>query len=220
MTQAVIPLSIKAQGRPYLAWRSILKIKVGFTPVHMVLIHPRRALLFWDVSDVRFKGRILRALDGSGFFRFPAEEGVIAGHHLLRAYKGSFFKLLRQAVLAMCPSETVRWILDQAEVSWRKSKDKVRRLIWLRNIASDRQDLADGFVVAAGVLPSLDPNSPGPPKGGTMQPVKPKVSCQLWVREYIYLLREQEKEKRRSKEEEKKEEKNEEEVMEESENGA
>ena len=75
MTQAVIPLSIKAQGRPYLAWRSILKIKVGFTPVHMVLIHPRRALLFWDVSDVRFKGRILRALDGSGFFRFPAERG-------------------------------------------------------------------------------------------------------------------------------------------------
>ena len=195
VTQAVAPLSIKAQGRPYLAWRSILKIKTGMVPLHILLINPRRALLFWDVSDTAHKGTILRALDGSGFFKFPAEEGVIANHHLLRAYTSGYFKLLRQAALSLCPPDTVRWILDEAEAAWRKSKDKVRRLIWLRNIAADRLDLAEGFVVAAGVLPSLDPAWTEPPGSGPSNPT-PRVSCQLWVREYIYLLREQEKARR------------------------
>ena len=187
-------------------------MKIGFTPLHIILIHPRRALLFWDVSNTTRKGVILRALDGAGFFRFPAEEGVIAGHHFLRAYKGSYFKLLRQAVLALCPPETVQWILDQAAEAWRKSKDKVRRLIWLRNIASDRLALSEGFVVAAGVLPSLDPNWREPPHEGpsVMRPLPvltPKVSCQLWVREFIYLLREQEKAKRVAKDKREREEK-------------
>jgi hypothetical protein len=171
-------------------------------------------MLFWDVSLNKRKMDILRALEGAGFFRFPAEEGMIAGHHLLRAYKGSYFKLLRQAVLALCPPETVQWILDQAERSWRSSKDKVRRLIWLRHIASDRQALSEGFVVAAGILPSLDPNWKEPPRVGYMQAhdVTPCVTCQLWIREYIFLLRERkeaaldamiarDEEERRSKEE-------------------
>ena len=153
-------------------------------------------MLFWDVSVTKRKCVILRALEEAGFFRFPAEEGVIAGHHLLRAYKGSYFKLLRQAVLATCPPETVQWLLGQAEDSWRKSKDKVRRLIWLRNIATDRQALAEGFVVAAGVLPNLDPNWREPPRvgPGIIRPQPdpiPCVSCQLWVRDYIFLVREQ-----------------------------
>lgn len=190
MTQAIIPLSIKAQSRPYLAWRTILKTVTGLTPLNVTLIHPRRALLYWDVTDTTRKGKILRALDSAGFFRFPGEEGAVSDHHILRAYKNGYFKLLRQAALSGRTPQSIEWILSKAEEYWRQSTDKVRRHIWLRRIAWDRKALAEGTVVAAGVEPNLDPN--GKP-AGYMRPqdMTPRVSCQKWVCDFVYLLRDQ-----------------------------
>ena len=46
VTHAVIPLSIKAQTRPYLAWRTLLVSLTGQRPLNIVLIHPRRAIIY------------------------------------------------------------------------------------------------------------------------------------------------------------------------------
>ena len=189
VTHAVVPLSVKAQTRPYLAWRSLLVALTGQKPLNIVLIHPRRAIIYWDVSDVEKKTRILGALETQGFFRFPAEEGVVADHHYLRAYKSGYFKLLRQAVLVGRTPYTITWILDKAEEFWKASQDKVRRHIWLRRIAWDRQALANGVVVAAGDRPSLNPDS-NTTGTGTDDDRTPCVTCQKWICDYIYLTRE------------------------------
>ena len=190
VTHAVIPLSIKAQSRPFLAWRHLLKRATGFTPLNIVLIHPRKAIIYWDATSSHVKTKILDILDNLGYFRFPAEEGAISDHHFLRAYKSGYFKLLRQAALVGLSPQSKQWVLDKAQGFWQKSEDKVRRHIWLRRIAWDKKELADGVEVAAGVLPNLDPNYK---KRGVITPLDmtPRVSCLKWIGEYIYLRREQ-----------------------------
>ena len=140
VTHLAMPLSIKAQYRPYLAWRTALKAITGNSPLNVVLVHPRRAIVFWDVSDVNRKIPILRTLDGRGFLRLPADVGTVANNHHLRGYLGGYFKLLRQAALKGLPADTITWVFDKAEEHWRKSKDKVtsRKYWWLKRIVWDR----------------------------------------------------------------------------------
>ena len=189
VTHAKLPLSIKAQSRPYLAWRTVLKRVTGLTPLNITLVHPRRGIIYWDVTDTPKKGKILAALDDAGFFLFPAEEGVVSDHHFLRAYKTGYFKLLRQSALAGLTAPSAKWVLDKAEEQWKKAPDRVLKHIWLRRIAWDKRALEDGVVVAAGVMPSLDPNWR---PGGYMSPLDttPRVTCLKWMCDYIYLHRE------------------------------
>ena len=178
-----------------------MKALTGQTPLNIVLIHPRRAIIYWDVTDPDKKIRILRALEAPGFFRFPAEEGSVADHNILRAYKAGYFKLLRQAVLLGRSAHSVEWILNEAEAFWRKSADKVRRHIWLRRIALDRKALAEGVEVAAGVMPRLDPNLTATDRTTPLDET-PRVSSQKWICDLIYLLRDQKETQRRKEAEE------------------
>ena len=148
-----------------------------------------RSYIDWDVTNYEKKIEILTKLESEEFFRFPAEGGGVSGHHYLRAYKSGYFKLLRQAVLVGRTPRTATWILDKAEEYWKASQDKVRRHIWLRRIAWDRKALADGVTVAAGDLPSLDPNSKAVGTSVVRDTI-PRVSCQKWICDYIYLVRE------------------------------
>ena len=189
VTHLTIPLSTKAQYRPYLAWRTTLKTVTGLNPLNIVLVHPRRAIVFWDVSDVSRKVPILRALDGRGFLKLPADGGPVGDHLYLRAYLGGYFKLLRQAALKGLPVSTITWVFDKAQEHWRKSRDKVRKYIWLKRIAWDREAFARGEKVEEGMEPSLDPARPDMHPGAVARP--PCVTSDGWMAEAIYLIREQ-----------------------------
>ena len=167
----------------------MLKRATGFTPLNIVLIHPRKAILYWDATSSQAKTKILETLENLGFFRFPAEEGAVSDHNFLRAYKSGYFKLLRQAALIGLSSQSKQYVLDKAQEYWQKSNDKVRRHIWLRRIACDKKEMVDGVEVVAGVLPNLDPNYK---KSGFIAPLDmtPRVSSLKWIGEFIYLQRE------------------------------
>ena len=155
----------------------------------MTLIHPRRAIVYWDVTDISKKARILRDRDDADFYRFPADEGVVSDHHFLRAYNAGYFKLLRQSVLSGLTAHSVTWILEKAKEHWKKSPDKVLRHIWLRRIAWDKKALAEGLAVATGDLPSLDPN--WKPSGViSVLDTTPRVTSLKWICDFIYLHRE------------------------------
>jgi hypothetical protein len=185
-THVAIPLSLRAQTRPYLAMRSVLTRVTGHTPLNITLIHTRKAMVFWDVTDYQVKTKILKTLEDPDFFRFPAEEGEVADHHFLRAYLGGYFDLLRYAVIAQLTPERAARLFAKAEEHWRKSPDKIQRRIWLRRIAADRKGLEEGKLFAPGERPSLDPD-------GVVQfdPGAREVTSLKWINTCIYILREQ-----------------------------
>ena len=189
VTHLTLPLSIEAQQRPHLAWRTAMKAITGDTPLQIVLVHCRRAIVYWDVSDIRKKAPILRALDGRGSLKFPVEADEVKDHVYLRAYLGGFFKLLRLAALKGLSQASRTWILDKAEERWRLSKDKIRRNMWLRRISQDRDALNSGEKVAEGLSPSLDFSRPDP-KPGQASSV-PCITGDQWIADAVYLIREQ-----------------------------
>ena len=189
VTHLSIPLSIKAQYRPYLAWRTVLKTATGMNPLNITLVHPRRAIVFWDVTDTSRKLPIIRALDDKKFLILPSDDGMVDDRHYLRAYLGGYFRLLRQAALTGLSPSSVSWILEKAEEHWRRSHDKVRKQMWIKRIAFDKKDFADGVRVAEGVDPPLDPTQLLY-KSDSAEVVL-RVTSKRWICDAIYLIREQ-----------------------------
>ena len=80
-TTVEAPLSILAQGRPYLAWRSLLKMVTGKVPLLVTLIHPRRAEVYWDVTAPSTRVPLLKALDREGYLRKDDNSAGRVGWH-------------------------------------------------------------------------------------------------------------------------------------------
>ena len=168
VTQLTAPLSVRAQARPYLSWRSLLKAVTGTTPLMITLIHPRRALAFWDATDSSVKEHIHRSLLERGFL-LPSACADVENQHVLRAYLGGYFPLLRQTVLQCFSLSSAAWVLDKAEEKWRRSPDKVLRRMWLRRIADDRRSLGGAAVGIAGDGLGLSPSAPLDASDGTVE---------------------------------------------------
>ena len=137
------PLTLEAQAKAYLAWKGLLKAKVGSLPLSIVLISPRRCLTYWDVTAEESLPELVKTLWRSGFLEHPVPADTADKALRLRAYLASYFPILRRAALDGLSADDRSWLLEKAETRWKTSADKVAQRMWIKRIKRDRGDGAE-----------------------------------------------------------------------------
>ena len=137
------PLTLQAQAKPYLAWKGLLKAKVGVLPLSIVLIAPRRCLAYWDVTSENSMPELIKALGRSGFLERQSLSASVDRALRLRAYLVSYFPILRRAALEGLNADDRAWLLQKAEARWKTSQDQVAKRMWMKRIRRDQGVEAD-----------------------------------------------------------------------------
>ena len=156
ITTVRLKLSKKALERPYLAWKSVLKVLTGFEPLYISMYHLGIAEVFWDS---RHEETIHRELKARKVLVDPLPSTEKDIPRLAICYLNGYFPMLRRAPLEDLPSHLQASIFDKVEEKLKKFNAQDRRL-WMKNIAADRKWFSESEPDDDQVNPPTSPRLP------------------------------------------------------------
>jgi hypothetical protein len=140
---AKVPLTLKAIQEPILAWKQILKEKVGDLPLSISLVNPCTAELFYEENSLH---RVLPILKAENYLMDQTNH-MISEKDMNRrtdAYLRGYFRPLRLAALVGFNPECQKKLLLMAKERLEKRfEDKFSRQQWRHHIQKDMEHVLE-----------------------------------------------------------------------------
>jgi hypothetical protein len=132
---ARLPLSMKAQAHPMVAWKQVLKELCGHRPLQISLINPCKGEIFLDSETVL---AVKETLSKEGYLTDNLELVEKDLERRKQVYlNGYFLPLRREALRGFTPENQLK-LLDLATADLPKIADPLKRKQWKFQIAKDR----------------------------------------------------------------------------------